>query len=149
MRKTLVFDMDGTIVDLYNVENWLADLRSYQTRPYEIAKPLYNMIKLNNLLLKFKRNGWTIAITSWTAKDAPQEYNKRVAKAKIAWLKKYNFPYDILNIVEYGTQKDFYTRQLGGFQILVDDSKEVRDSWTLGDTIDANKNIIEILASLF
>ena len=36
-NKTLVFDMDGTIANLYAVENWLEDLRSENPRPYEVA----------------------------------------------------------------------------------------------------------------
>ena len=40
MEKILNFDMDGTFVDLYGVENWLDDLTNSRTRPYEIAKPL-------------------------------------------------------------------------------------------------------------
>ena len=36
----IYFDMDGTIADLYGVENWLNDLRTERTTPYEIATPL-------------------------------------------------------------------------------------------------------------
>ena len=36
----------------------------------------------------------------------------------------------------------------GGFQILVDDNEKVRKGWTLGETINANENIIEKLVDL-
>ena len=147
-NKTLVFDMDGTIADLYGVDNWLSDLRSENPRPYEVAKPMYSMDFLNGLLEYFKMLGWRIVITTWLAKNASKEYDELVRKAKIEWLKKYEFPYDEIHLVKYGTTKANCTRQLGGLQILVDDNEQIRKGWTLGDTIDANKNILEQLFKL-
>lgn len=148
MKKMLVFDMDGTIADLYNVENWLADLVAEKTRPYEIAEPMYNMIELNNILNMLKNDGWKIAVTTWTAKNGTKEYNKTVGYAKIAWLKKYNFPYDEIHVVKYGTTKANCTRTKADYQILIDDNAKVRAGWTLGATIDANNNIIAELEKL-
>ena len=39
MTTTIFFDMDGTIADLYGVENWLDYLIASDVLPYEIAKP--------------------------------------------------------------------------------------------------------------
>ena len=147
-NKTLVFDMDGTIADLYGVDNWLSDLRSENPRPYELAKPMYSMDFLNGLLEYFKMLGWRIVVTTWLAKNSSKEYDELVRKAKIEWLKKYEFPYDEIHLVKYGTTKANCTRQLGGLQILVDDNEQIRKGWTLGDTIDANKNILEQLFKL-
>lgn len=145
MNKTLVFDMDGTIANLYGVDGWLADLRSENVRPYVEATPLYNMDKLAELLNTFKDCGWRIVVTTWLAKDATKAYDNAVRKAKINWLTKYNFPYDEIHLVKYGTTKANCTRKIGGFQILVDDNEKVRKGWTLGDTIDASESIIERL----
>lgn len=147
MKKTLVFDMDGTIANLYGVENWLADLRAENTRPYEIAEPMYNTAMLNGILVELKRE-YRIVVTSWTSMGGTKEYNKAVRKAKIDWLDRYEFPYDEVHIVKYGTTKADCTRKIGGYQILVDDNEKVRNGWTLGDTIDANENILEKLAEL-
>ena len=148
MNKTLVFDMDGTIADLYGVNNWLADLRSYNPRPYEVATPLYDMDFLADILNTFKNFGWTIIVTTWLSKDSTKEYDEKVRKAKKDWLARYNFPYDKIHLVKYGTTKADCTRKIGGYQVLVDDNKKVRDGWTLGKTIDANKNIIDDLLDL-
>lgn len=148
MRKTLVFDMDGTIVDFYGVENWLEDLRAENTRPYEVAKPLYNTVELNRILHELKADGWKIVVTSWTAMGGSREYNRRTRKAKLESLARMNFPYDEVHIVKYGTTKADCTRKIGGYQILVDDNAKVRNGWTLGATIDANENILEKLVEL-
>ena len=147
-NKVIVFDMDGTIADFYGVEGWLDYLKAEDTTPYEIAKPLYDMDYLGLLLLMLKTDGWKIVVTTWLAKDGTKEYNDRTRKAKLNWLAKYNFPYDEIHLVKYGTTKANCTRKIGGYQVLVDDNETVRKGWTLGATIDANYNIIEKLEKL-
>lgn len=148
VNKTLVFDMDGTIADLYGVENWLDDLRAENPRPYKEAKPFYNMMVLNEILKAFKEMGWRIVVTTWLAKDSTKAYDALVREAKIEWLERYDFPYDEIHLVKFGTTKANCTRQRGGFQVLIDDNEQVRKGWNLGATIDANENIIEALLVL-
>ena len=146
--KVLVFDMDGTIADLYGVQGWLEDLRSENPRPYEVAKPMYNMDTLASVLGLLRLKGWKIAIVSWLAKESTREYDEMVRKAKREWLAKYQFPCDEIHLVKYGTTKANCTRKLGGYQVLVDDNEQVRNGWHLGDTINANENILEKLVDL-
>lgn len=148
MNKTLVFDMDGTIANLYGVENWLADLRQENPRPYIVAEPMYDMEVLATVLEMLKMDGWRIAVTSWLAKQSTKDYDTKVRQAKREWLAKYNFPFDEIHLVAYGTTKANCTRKLGGFQVLVDDNAEVRKGWNLGAVIDANNNIMEELIKL-
>ena len=148
MRKTLVFDMDGTIANFYGVQGWLEDLHNSNPRPYILAEPLYDMEVLVALLTIFKDNGWEIAITSWLAKDSTEYYKDLVRKAKLQWLAEQEFPFDEIHLVQYGTTKANCTRKLGGYQILVDDNEQVRNGWHLGDTINANENILEKLVDL-
>jgi hypothetical protein len=148
MNKTLVFDMDGTIADFYGVDGWLDDLHNEDTRPYEIAKPLYDMVVFNALLNVLREMGWRIAITTWLANGSTKEFEDRTRKAKIEWLKKYNFEYDEIHLVRYGTTKANCTRHLKGYQILIDDNAKIRQGWNLGSTIDANENILKKLADL-
>lgn len=147
-NRTIVFDMDGTIANFYGVDGWLDYLKAEDTTPYEVAKPLYDMDYLGLLLLMLKTDGWKIVVTTWLAKGGTKEYNDRTRKAKLEWLKKYNFPYDEIHLVKYGTTKANCTRKIGGYQVLVDDNETVRKGWTLGATIDANYNIIEKLEKL-
>ena len=148
MNKVLVFDMDGTIANLYGVDNWLSMLRAFNPTPYAIAEPMYDMGKLVGLLNTLKKNGWRIAVTSWLSKESNPDYDAAVRIAKINWLDAFSFPYDEIHLVKYGTTKANCTRKLGGYQVLVDDNKKVRDGWTLGATIDATMNIMDALESL-
>lgn len=148
MTKTLVFDMDGTIANLYGVNNWLEMIRAENPKPYIIAEPLYNMNELNSLLNQLKSLGWEIVITSWLAKGATDNYNKAVTKAKKEWLQKYHFPADEIHIVKYGVTKANSTRKKGGYQVLIDDNAKIRKGWHLGNTINAENDIIAELRKL-
>ena len=146
--KTLVFDMDGTIANLYGVPNWLDMIRNEDETPYMIAEPMYDMTMLNVLLNMLKGQGWRIVVTTWLAKGSTKHYDNLVRMAKLEWLEYHMFPFDEVHMVKYGTTKANCTRKYGGFQILVDDNEKVRNGWTLGDTIDANENILEKLVKL-
>ena len=146
--KVLVFDMDGTIANLYGVDGWLDYLMAEDTRPYTEARPFYDMFAMMEVLNELKNDGWRVVVTTWLAKNATKEYNKAVRKAKLEWLERFGFPYDELHIVKYGTTKADCTRKLGGHQILIDDNAKVRNGWTLGATFDANENVYEFLKNL-
>lgn len=152
MKKELIFDMDGTIADLYSVNNLLEKFEAEDDSPYREAKPMYDMDILALILDIFKSMGYCIVIVSWTAMGATKEYETKIEKAKLDWLKRYNFPYDKVHIIKYGTPKqNFITSD---FSILVDDDDKVRSSFiesTIGRdkaVIDAKKNIIEQLVNL-
>ena len=147
-KRTLVFDMDGTIADFYGVQGWLEDIRNNNPRPYIVAEPLYNMDILISILILLKLQGWEIVITSWLAKGSTKEFDELTRVAKKEWLEKYNFPFDEIHLVKYGTTKANCTRKKGGYQVLVDDNEQVRNGWHLGSTINANENIIDELLKL-
>lgn len=148
MTKTLVFDMDGTIADLYAVTHWLENIIAENVRPYAIAEPMYNMNKLVNVINRLKENGWRVAIVSWTSKHGSKEYNKAVRKVKKEWLDRYNFPYDELHVIKYGTPKSYCMKKTGGFQILFDDEEPNRKAWRNGSTVNANEDIYKILKNM-
>lgn len=147
--NTVWLDMDGTIANFYGVENWLEDLQTGKTRPYEIAKSLYDSKDLNKVLFNLKARGYKVGIVSWSAKCATAEYTRRIKEAKIQWLKKqkiYNLLDEIL-ITEYGVRKADICRKYGR-GILVDDEQRNREEWNLGLAIDATENILDILEKL-
>ena len=125
-EKTINFDMDGTIADLYGVADWLDFLIAEDTTPYAVAKPLVNMQVLARLLNKLQKNGYTINIISWTSKNGSDAYNSLVADVKRAWLKKHlkSVKFNNIFVVPYGTPKN--TIASG---ILFDDEEKNRTTW--------------------
>jgi predicted small secreted protein len=146
--KILVFDMDGTIADLYGVDGWLEMLRNEDATPYAVAEPLVEMEMLNTLLDILRGMGWSVVVTTWLAKDATKEYDDAVRKVKKAWLDRMGFKYDEIHLVKYGTTKANCTRHHKGFQVLIDDNDAIRKGWTLGAPIDAKTDLLAKLIEM-
>jgi len=142
---TIYFDMDGTIADLYNVENWLPRLRNNDTGPYTEAKPMLRFSTLARLLNAVQRSGVHIGIISWTSKGGSATYNQDVMAAKRAWLEKHlpSVRFNEIHIVPYGYPKELFAKD---GDILFDDSEAVRNDWTAESY--APDKIIEILKAL-
>lgn len=141
--KKIWFDMDGTIADLYGVENWLADLMEEKTRPYATAKPLINMQRLARRLNNLQKKGYEIGVITWLCKNGTPNYNEAVAKVKKEWLKKHltTVKWNTVYIVEYGTPKHELCKG-----ILFDDELPNREKW--GEGAYEPKKIFEILGGL-
>ena len=146
MNKAIYFDMDGTITDLYGVENWLDCIIAENAMPYEIAKPLVNMNVLARTLNKLIKDGWTVNIISWLARDSKPDYDNKVIKAKRDWLKRHlaSVQFTDVNIVPYGTKKALFAK--ADVNILFDDEERNRKEWN-GTAYNVN-NIIETLKAL-
>lgn len=148
-RRSINFDMDGTIADLYGVKDWLSLLRSENPAPYLMAVPMCDMSELNKVCELLRAEGWEINIITWLSKDSSEEYKNLVREAKRAWLEKQGFHYDHFHGVQYGATKADSVRDRYDVSILVDDNEKVRNGWHLGDTIDPTAvNIIEKLSEL-
>lgn len=146
MAATIFFDMDGTIADLYGVENWLDYLIASDTLPYAVAKPLLKLNSLARILNRLQREGYRIGVISWLSKSGTEEYNNAVTETKKNWLKKHlaSVHFDEINIVKYGTPKQMFARTEN--DILFDDEEKNRNNWT-GKAFDVNV-IIEILKGM-
>lgn len=143
MTKEIWFDMDGTIADLYGVEDWLSMLRNSDPRPYKMAKPLVRMQTLARLLNGLQKKGYEIGIVSWLSKTSTPDYDEAVTTAKLEWLAKHlaSVKFDRIDIIAYGTPK-----QNGRNGILFDDEKPNREAWT-GEAF-TEKDIMAVLKAL-
>ena len=123
------FDLDGTIANLYGVENWLEMLIAKDETPYREAKPLVNLSRLARYLNKIQRMGVEIGVISWLAKNSTDEYDERVTNAKLRWLKKHlpSVKWNSIVVVPYGTPKENYA--LTENDILFDDEEQNRNNW--------------------
>jgi hypothetical protein len=149
MTKEIWFDMDGTIADLYSVENWLPKLRAYDESPYMNAAPLLRLCVLARILNRLQREGFTINIISWLSKDPNPIYGAKVTAAKYYWLKKHlpSVIFNEIRIVPYGTPKSFVMSEKDA--ILFDDEEKNRVEWENNGGIAYNvNNILGVLKAL-
>ena len=150
--RMIVWDMDGTIADLYGVDGWLEKLRSENPLPYEIAKPLWDMERLANIIRGLQAIGVEQRIVTWLSMDSSEEYKTETRRAKKEWLEQFDFPFDHFHGVQYGaTKADSVRKFLADDEtaILIDDSAKVRKGWHLGETVDPTEvDIIDFLGTL-
>lgn len=145
--NTIYFDMDGTLADLYAVDNWLDALRAYDPTPYTCAAPMQDLRQLARLLNRLQSNGYKIGIISWLSKESTCEYDEAVRAAKKRWLAQHlpSIVWDEIHLVKYGAPKHFACKDNSG--ILFDDNEHIRKLWEkYGIAYDVD-NIIEVLKS--
>lgn len=139
------FDMDGTLADLYSVENWLSKLIASDATPYTEAKPMVNLSTLARLMNKAQRDGFEICIVSALSKDSTADYDEKVKTAKLNWLKKHlkSVHFNEIKFVPYTFTKNNVNT---GTDILFDDEDRHLTKWT-GTAVHASK-MIETLKAI-
>ena len=144
--RTIWWDMDGTIADLYAVNDWLPKLRAEDASPYMEAEVMWNMSQLARLMNRVQTLGYKLGIISWTSKGGSESYNEAVKQAKLAWLGKHlaSVSWDKVYVVSYGTPKSLVMQNED--DILFDDEEQNRDAW-LGEAYEPN-DMIKVLKAL-
>lgn len=151
MNKAIYFDMDGTLANLYGVDNWLEKLEGGDTSPYKEAEVMLNMQALAHRLNRLQKHGFTIGVISWLSKSGSNTYNKEVAKVKAEWLEKHlaSVKFDEIHLVKFGKRKSRVAKIKDG--ILFDDNVNVRKDWIRHNPNGwafAEKDILAILDDL-
>lgn len=161
MAKTVWFDMDGTLYDLYSIPNWLEELQNKNPNVFYEGKPMYNSYRINQAIEALVAHGWDVGVVTWAPMGVFEEedFFTEVAYQKLCWIRRY-YPELAHNFhcIPYGESKRNYvykTRMqaslLGGTQILVDDNRMVRDDWEVVNSwfvIDATHDYCKELEGL-
>ena len=139
------FDMDGTIADLYGVDDWLSYLQEENPYPYMVAKTHCNMSLLARRIHELQKIGVKVGVISWLSKTSNARYDTLVTEAKKDWLKKHlpSVTWDEIHIIAYGYAKVNYKNS---GDILFDDEERNRNTW--GDGSYNEKEIFKILKEI-
>ena len=129
MKRTIWFDMDGTLNKFYDVPDWLPKLRSYDPSPYAEAEVMHNMSLLARYLNKIQKLGYRIGIISWLSQNSTAEYDEAVTKVKLEWLQLHlsSVTFDTIHITAYGVPKEVW--MTNSDDILFDDNESIRNEW--------------------
>ena len=136
MSNIVFFDMDGTIVDLYGVENVFKRLDNGDAAPYAEAKAIPNMIAE---LHRYKAEGKKVVIITALGRH-PQDAAYDTAAMdeatiinKKKWLADNGIVVDGFHAVPYGTDKyEVAVREYGAEGAngtIVDDDDRVLAKW--------------------
>lgn len=128
MKLTIIFDMDGTIANLYAVDDWLSLLRAYSSAPYQQAKAMWDMEQLGEVLQTIISAGNEVKVCSWLSRETTKDYDRAVRQAKREWLSEHDFPFTHCHLIPYGKNKGYY-RDKDSLNILIDDNALVREQF--------------------
>lgn len=129
MTKKIYFDLDGTVYDLYNVDNWLEKLRTEQDNVFLEGKFIGNYEKFLNCIQALTVLGYTFGVITWLPMQASPEYEEVCRQEKIKWInEKMPFVSEI-NIYSYGIPKQDCIQKKASSMILIDDNLEVCKMW--------------------
>ena len=149
MKLKILFDLDGTVADLYGRNDWLEKLRA-EVPIYEELEPLVDMIELTAIAERLAEKGVEFGVVTWLSMGASVDYEFVTAMEKFRWCQKY-MPYiSEFEAQPYGTPKQ--TNYHHCKCILIDDNAEVRQSFETPHrrkTFDANEDICEFLTKLY
>lgn len=145
----ILFDLDGTLANLYGRKNWLEKLRKEEPI-YEELEPLVDMQELNHIAEKLMNVGVEFCVVTWLSMQASETYELITSMEKFRWCKRYIPFISEFECQPYGTPKQ--TNYRNTKCILIDDNAEVRAEFETKHrrkTFDANEDICAFLTELY
>lgn len=129
MTKKIYFDLDGTVYDLYNVNNWLEKLRTEQSNVFLDGNFMGDYEEFLDCIQALTVLGYTFGVITWLPMQASPEYEEICRQKKIKWInEKMPFVSEI-NICSYGIPKQDCIQKKANSMILIDDNSEVCKMW--------------------
>lgn len=134
--KTIWFDMDGTVYELYKLDGWLTRLEEKDATVYNAKNACRaNLKRIDSAVKTLVEAGWEVGVITWGAKghEEGSAFLKEIAHAKKMWLRA-NMPnlffYGHFTIQPYGVDKVRAIREVSDtMNVLVDDNALVRKVW--------------------
>lgn len=146
MSTTIYFDLDGTLYDLYNIENWEQKLREEKPNMYNQDRPLYTP-RIHTIVSALLRLGVKFHSITKLSMTATENYAKLTTEEKKEWVRN-NLPFvSNINCIPYTDHKYKYIRRKDEENILIDDSEYECSDWT-GTAYKAENNIEDILEKI-
>ena len=155
MSIKVYFDLDGTLYNLYGIENWLETIETEQKGIFNsyglnLVERIKDLEELDEVIKQLSIYGVEFNVITWLPMGASVEYEEICAKEKKEWVRKY-LPF-INEIVcqPYGTPKQKGISKRASKMILIDDNKEVCNMWAtnkqrISIQVDRNFSAVEAL----
>lgn len=129
MSKKIFFDLDGTLYDLYNIENWLESLQNEDATVFERGNFIGDYDEFIAIVKELMFKGYTFGVISWLPMYATPEFENECAEVKRKWVQKYLPFVEEMNFQRYGTPKQNTVQTKAQTMYLIDDCIEVGRVW--------------------
>ena len=129
MSIKIYFDLDGTVYDLYNVENWLEKLRSEDASVFLEGDFIGDYNRFKTVCEKLVSVGVQFEVITWLPMQASEEYEIECTEVKREWVKKFMPFVTEFTAQSYGIPKQNAIKKRAKTMYLLDDNKEVCEMW--------------------
>ena len=129
MSIKIYFDLDGTVYDLYNVENWLEKLRSEDASVFSEGDFIGDYNRFKTVCEKLVSVGVQFEVITWLPMQASEEYEIECTEVKREWVKKFMPFVTEFTAQSYGIPKQNAIKKRAKTMYLLDDNKEVCEMW--------------------
>jgi len=148
--KKIVFDLDGTLYDLYGVPDWEKKLREEKENIFLEGKSFLNK-DFYEIIEELLKNGFSFDVATWLPMFATKQYEEKCRKEKERWVKENLKFVKNIYIDAYGVPKQKMVKEKSSLMILIDDNLEVCKDWATKKQRqykNVKDNLIEILEEI-
>lgn len=129
MTTKIYFDLDGTVYDLYNIENWELKLRSENADVFNEGNFIGDYAKFIAVCAELIKKGVQFGVITWLPMQATEEYERECAEVKREWVKKFIPFVTEFTVQTYGIPKQNAIIKRAKRMYLLDDNTEVCEIW--------------------
>ena len=122
-------DLDGTVYDLYNVNNWEPRLRAEDPTVFEDGDFIGDYDRFISICNKLVLIGVQFGVITWLSMQSSVEYEIECTEVKRSWVKKFMPFVTEFNAQSYGTPKQNAIQKRAKIMYLLDDNKEICEMW--------------------
>jgi deoxyribodipyrimidine photolyase len=149
----IYFDLDGTVYNLYGINDWLSKLREEKVSVYTEGEKLFEESKFYKIVCSLLSCGVRFGVITWGSMTATPEFEIETENAKREWVKE-NLPFvESFAYQQYGTPKQQAIKNRTRNDILIDDNFDVLQTWINGKTrkgyqVTKEKDVTKILEEI-
>ena len=129
MSKKIYFDLDGTVYNLYSIENWLQYLEEENSNVFIMGEFMVDHKKFMDCITALTKRGYSFGVITWLPMRASAEFEEECRQQKIKWIKHFLPFVTEINCQSYGIPKQNAIQKKSSKMFLIDDNKEVCNTW--------------------
>ncbi len=152
MTRKVIFDLDGTVYDLYNVEDWLGKIQREEAGVFTEGDILFELDEFYSTIEEMLMNGIEFGVITWLPAGASKEYEEVCRKEKLEFINKYLPFVSEVSICSYGIPKQNLIKKRAAAMYLLDDNKDVCEMFNqakncVGINVEEG-NLVQVLRNL-
>ena len=129
MTTKIYFDLDNTVYDLYNIENWEPKLCAEDADVFKEGNFIGDYTRFIAACTELIKKGVQFGVITWLPMQATEEYERECAEVKREWVKKFMPFVTEFTAQTYGIPKQNSIIKRAKRMYLLDDNAEICEMW--------------------